>query len=117
VLPPTLNNVVNADPGHDAEGISLIDDRDESEFLKNLAAAMLQNAQLNQVLDASSVDKHFLLRATSVRSNAAVSINPPSHPLRHAARQYQVLYSGCPAIHLNKAGWPAMIKRRPFTCL
>jgi hypothetical protein len=34
VLPPTLNNGVNADSGYDAEGISLIDDRDESESLK-----------------------------------------------------------------------------------
>jgi hypothetical protein len=35
VLPPTLNNGVNADSGYDAEGISLIDDQDESESLKN----------------------------------------------------------------------------------
>lgn len=35
VLPPTVNNGVNADSGYDAEGISLIDDRDESQSLKN----------------------------------------------------------------------------------
>jgi len=44
----------------------------------NLAAAMLQNAQLNQVFDVSSADKQYSLRATSVRSNAAVSIKAPT---------------------------------------
>jgi hypothetical protein len=44
----------------------------------NLAAAMLQNAQLNQVFDVSSADKQYSLRATSVRSNAAVSIKAPA---------------------------------------
>ena len=35
VLPPTVNNGVNADSGYDAEGISLIADPDENASLNN----------------------------------------------------------------------------------
>lgn len=35
VLPPSINNGVNADSGYDAEGISLIADPDENASLNN----------------------------------------------------------------------------------